>query len=149
MIKVLNFFRMYEKYGHPTDCKFVIDVSPVSAVRMTMSDRWKVNPNHPNPKYRQRKSVTKYFEYKNKVLQVASKYGYKLQEELNLVFVMPLPESWSNKKKKQYDGQPHKSRPDVDNLTKAFMDALSSEDGNVYSLKVTKVYGYEGKIIIY
>ncbi len=41
---------------------FLFDVIPMGAPRMTQSDRWKTNPNHVDPRKRQRTSVTSYFQ---------------------------------------------------------------------------------------
>ena len=45
----------------------VFDIVPFPAPRMTKSDKWKTNPNHPDPLKRQRVPVTKYFAFKNKI----------------------------------------------------------------------------------
>lgn len=45
--------------------------------------------------------------------------------------------------------QPHKSRPDLDNLVKGFKDALLKEDSHIHKyINVKKVWGYHGAIII-
>mgnify|MGYP000847385067 CR=1 FL=1 len=54
----------------------LIDVIPMGAVRMTRSDTWKINPNHKNEKQRQRPAVTRYWAFKNKVVQECTKTNY-------------------------------------------------------------------------
>jgi Holliday junction resolvase RusA-like endonuclease len=139
---------IYSELKGTGDNYIVLDVEPCSAVRMTQSDRWKTNPNHLDPRKRQRSAVTKYFQYKNKVVQLCNEVNYTLSDALEIIFVLPIPDSWSNKKKKEYVDKPHQSRPDIDNLLKAFMDALSTEDGYVYLVKAKKIYGEKGKIIL-
>ena len=40
-------------------------------------------------------------------------------------------------------------RPDLDNLVKAFMDALSVEDGYVWKITAEKRYSFNGSILVY
>jgi Holliday junction resolvase RusA-like endonuclease len=127
----------------------LIDVVPMGAVRMTQSDKWKTNPNHKDPKKRQRDSVRRYFEAKNKVVETCNKTGFKIGNHLEVVFFMPMPDSWSSKKKERMNGMPNKSRPDVDNCLKFLMDSLLKEDGMVWSVNAQKRYAYKGSILIY
>lgn len=66
----------------------------------------------------------------------------------HITFTMPMPKSWSNKKRAEMDGKPHQQTPDVDNLQKALMDAVFDDDSHVYDMRVTKVWGREGAIIV-
>lgn len=44
---------------------------------------------------------------------------------------------------------PVKTRPDIDNYIKAFMDALLKEDSNVWRVVSEKRYAFKGSIIVY
>jgi Holliday junction resolvase RusA-like endonuclease len=44
---------------------------------------------------------------------------------------------------------PVKTRPDIDNYVKGFMDALLIEDGFVWKITAEKRYAFQGSIIIY
>ena len=112
---------------------YLFDVVPMGAVRMTQSDRWKTNPRHVDPNKRQREVVTQYFEYKNKVLEQAREMKFELPEVLEIVFCVPMPFTWSEKKKVRNNKLPVKKRPDIDNYVKAFMDAMSNEDAVSYT----------------
>lgn len=80
----------------------------------------------------------------------ANLYDYHLTPELNMDFHISMPESWSKKKKLEMVGKKHQQRPDLDNLVKAFQDALSDEDGYVAVYKnVGKYWSLEDKIIVY
>ena len=103
---------------------YLFDILPMGAVRMTKSDKWKTNPNHPDPKKRQRKPVQAYFQFKNTLVAQALQMGFKLDSYLDSVYFIPMPNSWSNKKKEKMNGMPCKSKPDTDNITKAIKDAL-------------------------
>ena len=128
---------------------YVFDVVPMGAVRMTQSDKWKTNPNHIEPRKRQRGAVQRYFAFKTLLQLQANQMGYQMGETLDAVYILPMPKSWSNKKKEKMDGLPCKSKPDTDNITKAVKDTLKKEDGDVWWEKAQKRWGYEGKIIIY
>jgi Holliday junction resolvase RusA-like endonuclease len=60
-----------------------------------------------------------------------------------------MPATWSEKKKAQMNKQPVKTRPDLDNYVKAFMDSMSSEDGFVWKINAEKRYAYRGSVIVY
>lgn len=66
----------------------------------------------------------------------------------HVTFVLPMPDSWSLKKKKAMDGKAHMNVPDLDNLLKALGDAVYGDDSGIWDVRVTKRWGYEGKIII-
>ena len=115
-----------------------LDLEPCAKPRMTQSDKWK-----------KRKCVVKYFSFKDKLNYEANKVGYKPTVPLSIVFVITMPKSWSKRKKDQMDGKPHKSRPDLDNLIKAFKDALLEEDSHVWQYgKMEKRWGHLGNIQI-
>lgn len=139
-----------EKYKIDKDKKhYVINVVPMGAVRMSSSDRWKTNPNHLDPLKRQRTAVTRYFKFKDEIRSEIAKFGISIEDCVDVVFVMPMPDSWSEKKKEKMNGLPHSQRPDIDNMVKGFMDALFKEDSHIWSLKCEKRWGYKGAIIIY
>lgn len=50
------------------------------------------------------------------------------EQGASITFFIPVPKSWSQKKKKLYHGTLHQSKPDLDNLLKAMTDSLLSED---------------------
>lgn len=63
-----------------------------------------------------------------------------------ITFVMPMPDSWSEKKKALHEGQPHTQRPDFDNLAKALSDAIHDEDAFLHDIRITKIWGRRGEI---
>jgi Holliday junction resolvase RusA-like endonuclease len=128
---------------------YLFDVIPMGAVRMTQSDKWRTNPNHPDPNRRQRESVRAYFKFKNELFDQAIEMKFELSTFLDAVYFMPMPQSWSDKKKETMVGMPCKVRPDTDNITKAVKDALKVEDGDVWWEKAEKRWAYYGSILIY
>jgi len=127
-----------------------ISLTPCPAPRMTKSDQWKTNPFHPDPKKRQRKCVTKYFQFKNDIAYLikGSEHLYK-NGVLNIVFVLEMPKSWNKKKRELMNMTEHKSRPDRDNLLKAIQDSIAVEDGYFWDGRTTKLWGEKNMIIIY
>lgn len=139
-----------EKYKIDYSRKFYLfDIIPTSAPRMSQSDKWKTNPNHQDPKKRQREVVTKYFAFKDNLRWQAKQMNYEFKNYLDIVFIVPIPNSFSEKKKERLNGTPVKTKPDIDNYVKAFMDSLKSEDGDVWFIKAIKVYGFKGSILVY
>ena len=104
---------------------------------MTQRDRWK-----------KRDVVVRYYAYKDILTLMANKDNYTPPDSLGVEFYLPMPKSWSKKKKKALLGHPHQQKPDIDNLAKAFLDCLCKEDAYVYRLQVSKFWAEEGKIII-
>lgn len=128
---------------------FTFDITPCAAPRMTVSDKWKTDPHHINPSKRQRAFVQRYFEFASNLRRQCEVNGYKLTSELNILFVVPMADTWSKNRKALKNGRPHVQRPDWDNLAKAFCDSLSGEDNFVWNVRVIKIWGYTGKIIIF
>jgi len=110
----------------------IYHITPVAKPRMTQSDRWKKRP-----------CVMKYWAFKDLVrlagIKLPDGYGH-------VIFYIPMPKSWSKKKKAQMDGKPHKVRKDADNLLKALQDACYDEDKTIWDMRTSKVWAYEGKI---
>jgi Holliday junction resolvase RusA-like endonuclease len=65
---------------------------------------------------------------------------------------MPIPKSYSNKKRLNAIGQPHTKRPDLTNLAKFTEDALNhilwKDDAVIADLHVKKIYAEEPKTTI-
>ena len=71
-----------------------------------------------------------------------------IPENYHIIFVLPMPQTWSKRKKEKFCGSPHKQRPDKDNLEKALLDAIHKEDSMIWDGRVTKLWGYSGLIMI-
>ena len=89
--------------------------------------------------------MSRYFEYKDRLNFLNVKY----EVGNALVFVLPMPKSWSKKKKLKMDGRPHTQTPDKDNLEKALLDAIYPDDSAFWwSGPIMKVWGEVGKLIV-
>ena len=120
--------------------EYIFDIEPVAKPRMTQRDKWANRP-----------IVTKYFGTCNLLKLLANKQGLQTfpEEIKGLTFFIHMPDSWSKKKKKEMDGEPHRQRPDLDNFLKFFQDALMKEDKHIWHIsELSKRWSYEGKIIL-
>jgi len=76
--------------------------------------------------------IEKYNDYKTSLAAEAKLKKFALPNiGAGITFFIPVPRSWSKKKKKQYHGQFHMSRPDLKNLLSSFEDSLMSEDKTI------------------
>ena len=110
------------------------NITPTPKPRMTVSDKWKKRP-----------VVLKYFSFKDEVRR------HKIEVDVEGCFVtfgIPMPKSWSHKKRKGLLNKPHQQKPDVDNLLKALLDAVYDDDSVVWSISVKKIWGDIGFIEI-
>ena len=116
----------------------IFKIKPIPKPRMVHSDR-----------YRERPIVLRYFDYCDELRAQALRVNFFLGKELdNLIFVIPMPKSWSKKKRAELNCQPHEQKPDLDNLLKAFKDALLAEDSKVHTYNsIKKIWGYHGAIL--
>lgn len=109
-------------------------ITPVPKPRMTQSDKWKKRP-----------VVLKYFAFKDEII----KAGVVLNPEgQSVTFHIPMPKSWSKKKKTEMEGQYHKQRPDLDNYFKALGDAVYDDDSLICDVRMSKKWAYIGSIEI-
>lgn len=113
----------------------IFNIAPIPKPRMTRSDKWKKRP-----------IITRYYNWCNAIRAIASVNKFILPPVLNIEFHIPFPKSYSKKKKETLLNKPHQIRPDLDNLVKAFCDALTDEDGYVYEIHAKKVWGNTGRI---
>jgi len=109
-------------------------VTPIGKPRMTQRDKWKG-----------RDCVKRYHEFKDACR--LHKVTLNLSQD-HVTFILPMPKSWSAKKRANMDGKPHQLKPDIDNLTKALFDAVMDQDCGIWDCRVTKRWGVEGKIIV-
>lgn len=109
------------------------DITPVAKPRMTRRDKWE-----------KRSAVLRYRAFADEVrLKIKS-----IPVPYHVVFVIPMPKSWTAKRKNEMAGQPHEQKPDKDNLEKALLDALFPDDSGVWDGRVTKLWGEAGRICV-
>jgi Holliday junction resolvase RusA-like endonuclease len=111
-----------------------IKITPVSKPRQTRSDVWKERP-----------AVMRYRAFAD---ELRLKYSEDLPPSVSLVFHLPMPKSWSKKRREAMRYRPHQQKPDIDNLSKAVLDALLEDDCAVWHLDAYKFWADEGAIEI-
>jgi len=115
-------------------------IEPHTKPRMTRSDKWK-----------QRPCVIAYRDFKDKLREECKRINLtELKPELELLrFEIPMPSSWSKKKKLEMEGKPHQQSPDLDNLCKGFWDAMLTQDNYIWKVKeLSKIWAIENRIIL-
>ncbi|MDX8400819.1 MAG: RusA family crossover junction endodeoxyribonuclease [Gallionellaceae bacterium] len=107
------------------------EITPVPKPRQTRADKWKKRP-----------CVMRYREFADKVRAA----GISIDDSSFITFVMPMPKSWGKKKRAEMDGQPHRQKPDIDNLAKAIFDAVHEDDAFISVLFARKLWGKSGSV---
>lgn len=122
--------------------KIILNITPQTHVRATQGDsvffripREKLRPSGLKRLLR----LERYNKYKVDLAAEAKRKSFVMPPiGASITFVIPVPPSWSKKKKKLYHGTFHQSKPDIDNLQKAFLDSLMKEDKQIAHLEVQK-----------
>ena len=122
---------------HLFNMRIEFNIKPCPKPRMTRADSWKKRP-----------IVLKYWAFCDELKLQANRLNYKPGEKVSLIFYIPMAKSWSKKKRELMLGKPHKQKPDIDNLAKAFLDALLIEDSYVWSLTAEKYWSNEPSIVV-
>ena len=116
----------------------VYDITPTTKPRMTQKDKWKG-----------RACVLKFFRFRDRVKEL----GITIPDSRShVIFVVPMPESWSDKKKHAFNASAHQGaldktvKNDLDNLQKALFDSMFKDDSHIWDVRMSKIWGYTGKI---
>lgn len=115
--------------------KTILKISPLTWVRVTSND--KIFFRIPRDKLRpsglaRLLRIEKYNDYKLSLSAEAKRLQFTLPEiGAGITFFVPVPKSWSKKKKKLFHGEFHQSRPDLKNLLTPLEDSLLSEDKGI------------------
>jgi Holliday junction resolvase RusA-like endonuclease len=109
----------------------------MGAVRMTRKGKYKDE------------AAQRYLSYKQAIqwqiaVQNKEETIFENPVEVDVVFFMPIPKSWSKPKRMRHAFTPHKTKPDIDNILKGLFDALNGliwkDDNIVAKVSATKVY---------
>lgn len=110
-------------------------ITPMGAVRMNKADAWRKRP-----------AVLRYMAFKDQVR--AS--GMILEPGQSIIFLIPMPKSWSKRKRALMNETYHTQKPDLDNLLKAVMDSIFIDDAHISHLgKLVKLWSEDGAIDIF
>ncbi len=78
--------------------------------------------------------------YFNTVLEVHAKGFVHPEQGASITFYIPMPKSWRKFKREAMNWMLHQSKPDLDNLLKAYFDSLLSEDKYISHYEAKKVW---------
>lgn len=112
----------------------IYSITPVPAPRMTRSDKWNKRP-----------CVLRYFAFRDEIK--LKKVTYESGQ--HVVFHIPMPDSWSKKKKAEMEGKPHMQVPDCDNFFKGMTDSIFDDDSHIWKISAEKRWSVIGQIAIY
>jgi len=108
---------------------FHIPGPPVSKPRQTRSDVWKKRP-----------CVLAYRSWADHARDCCRNIPENVVA-LRITFRLPMPHSWSRKKKESMNNTGHQGKPDIDNCVKACLDALwPKSDGHIYMVSACKLW---------
>ena len=109
-----------DEMKHTRTKDIVCFTTPIGKPRMTRRDKWS-----------QRPCVLRYRAFADELRKATG----KLPEDVHGLFwsaYLPIPKSWSKKKKAEMALAPHRQTPDKDNIEKAIMDSLFKDDSGIY-----------------
>ena len=110
------------------------NITPCAKPRMTQKDKWSRRP-----------ATETYWVFKDEVKRLKLDLP---ESGANIIFMIPMPQSWSKKKKLKMVGTPHKQKPDLDNLIKGLGDAVYQDDSCISDICANKIWAVRGAIII-
>lgn len=99
--------------------RFTVAIEPMGKPRMTQRDKWK-----------QRPVVMRYRAYADKLRAMCLNIE-QAPVAVSWTAYFSIPGSWPLKKRKAMAGQPHRAKPDRDNIDKGIMDALWQRDEGI------------------
>jgi Holliday junction resolvase RusA-like endonuclease len=126
----------------PIRKKVTFEITPQTHVRATQGDRifFKIPRDKLRPEGLKRlMRLERYNQYKIDLASIYKSKGIIMPSQgIHLEFYLPVPKSWKKYKKAEMHNQLHASKPDWDNLAKAFFDSIMEEDKYVSDVRVTK-----------
>jgi Holliday junction resolvase RusA-like endonuclease len=105
-----------------------IDITPIGKPRMTQRDKWKKRP-----------CVVKYRAFADELRAKVGPIEGK-PSCVSWIAYIPMPKSWSKKKREAMHLQLHDQKPDRDNIDKAILDTLFEDDKSIAAGEIVKVW---------
>lgn len=122
-------------------------ITPKTHIRSTRGDSicFRIPEEQMARKYpsllKRKKLLEGYNNYKEELRQEALRIGFEMPTgNVWIKFYMPMPQSWSAKKKRQMNFEPKLSMPDLSNLIKAMEDSLLKQDNIIWDYRVSKYW---------
>lgn len=134
--------RMYRAFPAvprcPAPLPLLLVLTPVPAPRQTGRDAFAPSP-----------AVQRYRAFRDALWDQIKDYDFP-SAGLWLTFALPMPASWSARKRASLLGTLHQAQTrDIDNLCKAVLDTLwPAGDGHIADIRLTKYWGVTGSLSI-
>lgn len=112
--------------------KIVFRGDPIGKPRMSQRDKWQKRP-----------CVLAYRKFADEMRAAAGQVAPGAQG-LRVTAYISMRNMWNEKKRLSLDGQPHRTKPDCDNILKAVADALFDNDATIWVATIIKFWCQEG-----
>lgn len=112
---------------------YIFDIKPRPYHRMTRFSKWT-------------DKALAYQDYLQKLRWLAKQQKFILSDTFSVIFVLPMPKSYSHKTRLEFVGKSHQIKPDLSNLLKAFEDALKLADQTIWKVTAEKRWGEKERI---
>ena len=126
--------------------RFLVPSEPIPAARPRVTIHGTYNP---------KSSLMTRLGYQLKDIIMNNDYhGLPLENQIaiDIQFFMPVPRSWSKKKKDSTEGKFHGVRPDLDNLIKFILDATNGiivkDDKQIVKITASKKYSKTPRTVL-
>ena len=124
--------------------KVILNITPQTSVRATQGDRifFRIPREKLRPAGLKRLlRLEKYNNYKiNLLAEAKAKQFTHPQQGASITFFIPIPKTWRKFKREAMAWMLHQSKPDLDNLLKAYFDSLLAEDKYISHYEAKKVW---------
>ena len=135
---------MKQKRTYTESKHYVFKITPQTHVRATQGDRilFRIPESRRSEAGTKRVNrLIKYNDYKISLLALAKKQRFKLPDEGAIIrFFLPMPKSWRKPEREANINGLHRKKPDLDNLLKAMLDSLFTEDKTISHLSEVSKY---------
>jgi len=115
--------------------KIILNISPQTWCRVTQRDKifFRIPFEKLYPSGQKRKlRIQRYNDYKLNLSAEAKRNNFELPDiGAGIIFYIPVPKSWSKKKKRLHHGLFHGNLPDLKNCLQAFEDSLRKQDKSI------------------
>jgi Holliday junction resolvase RusA-like endonuclease len=124
--------------------KVILNITPQTNVRATQGDRifFRIPREKLKPQGLKRLlRLERYNKYKIDLLAEAKSKGFTHPEQGgSITFYIPMPKTWRKFQRETMHFKLHQSKPDLDNLLKAYFDSLLAEDKGICHYEAKKVW---------
>lgn len=124
--------------------KIILNITPQTNVRATQGDKVFFRIPRENlrpPGLKRLKRLERYNQYKVDLRACALEKRFEIQPQgCSFRFYIPMPKTWSKKKRAIMHFKLHQQKPDIDNLMKAVFDSMLSEDKGIAHFEAVKFW---------